>query len=351
MSGIASGLSVRDLPPSIFAAVMATGIVSLAVNGAGLRGLAVALFAVNLALYLVLGGLLAARCARHFDAVWADLHDHAKAPGFFTMVAATCIVGNQFVLLGFSTDAGLWLWFLGLALWMGLSYSVLPWLMEKESKPPLEKGLNGAWLVAVVATQAVCVLGTLVAPALADGGLGLFAALCFWLVGGMLYLWLISLIFYRILFLPLAPGDLTPPYWINMGAMAISTLAGARLVLLADRSALIAELLPFVKGLTLLFWATATWWIPVLLALGAWRHLRRRFPLRYDHGYWAAVFPLGMYTVATRTMIDALGLPLLAPLPAVFVWLALGAWALTFVGLIGYLWVGVAQPASRQEAV
>src|SRR5262249_25949337 len=48
-------------------------------------------------------------------------------------------------------------------------------------------------------------------------------------------------------FLPLPPGDLRPPYWINMGAMAISTLAGARLVDEAGRMRLLGELLPFLK--------------------------------------------------------------------------------------------------------
>jgi len=51
-----------------------------------------------------------------------------------------------------------------------------------------------------------------------------------WLWGGMLYIWMISLIFYRYTFFKFSPGDLQPPYWINMGAMAISTLAGARLI-------------------------------------------------------------------------------------------------------------------------
>jgi len=32
--------------------------------------------------------------------------------------------------------------------------------------------------------------------------------------------------------------------------------------------------------MTLLFWATGTWWIPILLALGAWRHLFQRLALR-----------------------------------------------------------------------
>jgi tellurite resistance protein TehA-like permease len=149
-----------------------------------------------------------------------------------------------------------------------------------------------------------------------------------------LYVWLIALIFHRILFLPLSPGDLTPPYWINMGAMAISTLAGVCLVGEAVRMPLLTELLPFLKGMTLLFWATATWWIPVLLALGAWRHLAKRVPLTYEHGYWAAVFPLGMYTVCTQNLIRVLRLPFLDPIPWVFVWVALGAWALTFAGLL-----------------
>src|SRR4029078_12793520 len=87
----------------------------------------------------------------------------------------------------------------------------------------------------------------------------LFVALAFWLVGSMLYVWLIALIFHRILFLPLSPKDLTPAHWINMGLMAICTRAGAPVVAEAARSPLLTELLPFLKGMTLLFWATATW--------------------------------------------------------------------------------------------
>jgi hypothetical protein len=86
----------------------------------------------------------------------------------------------------------------------------------------------------------------------------LFVALAFWLVGRMLYVWLIALIFHCILFLPLPPRDLTPPYWINMGAMAISTLAGVRLVEEAHRMPLLSAVAPFIKGMTLYFWATTT---------------------------------------------------------------------------------------------
>jgi tellurite resistance protein TehA-like permease len=147
-------------------------------------------------------------------------------------------------------------------------------------------------------------------------------------------LWLIALIFYRIMFRPLTAADLTPPYWINMGAMAISTLAGVALVAAAGRSELLSGLLPFLKGLTLMFWATATWWLPLLLMLGVWRHGIKRFPLTYDHGYWGAVFPLGMYSVCTFRMAREFGLPFLIPLGEAFAWVALLAWSLTGVGLV-----------------
>src|SRR5262249_54490302 len=182
-------------------------------------------------------------------------------------------------------------------------------------------------------------LASLLVPWLAEDtpDAPLFVALAFWLVGSMLYVWLIALIFHRILFLPLSPGELTPPYWINMGAMAISTLAGVRLVANAGQMPLLTELLPFLKGMTLLFWATGTWWIPILVALGAWRHLRKRVPLTYDHGYWAAVFPLGMYTVCTQNLIREFQLPFLGPIEAVFVWVALASWGLTFAGLVWHV--------------
>lgn len=70
-----------------------------------------------------------------------------------------------------------------------------------------------------------------------------------------------------------------------MGAVAITTLAGARLIPAAPESRLIGELSPFLKGFTLFFWAAGTWWIPLLLVLGFRRHLYKRFPLRYDPQY------------------------------------------------------------------
>jgi tellurite resistance protein TehA-like permease len=219
-----------------------------------------------------------------------------------------------------------------------LTYGILTILSVKATKPPLAEGMNGGWLVAVVAAQSVSVLGVqLSAGFVTYEQPVLLFCLVMWLGAGMLYIWIISLIFYRYMFFPLSPADLAPPYWINMGAVAISTLAGTLLVTAAPRSPVLTDLLPFLKGLTLLFWSTATWWIPMLVILGVWRHLYRRFPLRYDPLYWGAVFPLGMYTVCTLRLAQMLDVPVLLIIPRVFIYVALLAWSITMAGLLHYL--------------
>jgi tellurite resistance protein TehA-like permease len=150
----------------------------------------------------------------------------------------------------------------------------------------------------------------------------------------MLYIWLISLIFFRYTFFPMKPDDLAPPYWINMGAMAISTLAGTFLIDRAPLLPVLSQVRPFLEGTTLLFWATATWWIPMLLTLGVWRHGICRYPLRYDPLFWGAVFPLGMYTACTFRMAEVLKLDFLMIIPKVAIYIALAAWALTFIGML-----------------
>ncbi|HMN41063.1 MAG TPA: tellurite resistance/C4-dicarboxylate transporter family protein [Phycisphaerales bacterium] len=340
--------AAADLLPAYFALVMATGIVSLAAWIQGFATLARGMFWLNLAFFVALWGLTALRIVRHWARLRADVSSHSRGVGFFTAVPGACVLGSQALLIeDFATLAWV-LWIGGAALWVLVTYAVFTALTIKAEKPPLTEGLNGGWLVSIVATQSVSVLASQLSTHAGTGHEALlFVALIAWLGGAMLYVWIISLIFYRYTFFPFRPSDLAPPYWINMGAMAISTLAGSMLILSASGSPLIGELLPFVKGTTLLFWATATWWIPMLLILGVWRHIVKRFPLRYDPLYWGAVFPLGMYSVATARMAGAIDLPFLRAVGPTFFYAAMAAWLLTLLGMGHRLVTRSAAPLAR----
>ncbi|MDX9765673.1 MAG: tellurite resistance/C4-dicarboxylate transporter family protein, partial [Chiayiivirga sp.] len=332
--------ATASLSPGYFSMVMATGIMSIAAHLLGVPVLAKALLALNWLLFIVIGALALAHLVWHPRRVRDDLFNHLNAPGFFTFVAACGVLGSQSLLIGGDLRVAATLGTVGLLAWIGFTYTIFTVLTVKQEKPELARGINGGWLLAVVATQSMAVLAALIAPAVGQPlrmELNFFA-LSMWLWGGMLYIWMMSLIFYRYTFFTFSPADLSPPYWINMGAMAISTLAGSLLILNAPHAPFLHSMLPFLKGFTVFYWATGTWWIPMLVVLAIWRHGVRRFPFTYDPMYWGAVFPLGMYAASTHRMIDALQLPFLARLPQAMFAIGMAAWALLFAGQLRALY-------------
>jgi len=339
------------LSPAYFALVMATGILSIALLEQGLGRIAKLLFGLNLVFYAGLAGLTALRLLRHLPRVVADLTSHSRGPGFFTLVAGTCVLGRQFQLLAHEPGVELLLWLSSLGLWLFLIYAFLAAVTVREPKPGLASGLNGGWLLLVVATQSLAVTGARIAAGLGpwkEATLGLTLAL--FLLGGMLYLLIISLIFYRFTFFPLTPQKLAPPYWINMGAVAITSLAGATLLAEAGDWRLIRELAPLLEGLSFLAWAVATWWIPLLVVLLVWRHAYHHFPLAYDPSYWGMVFPLGMYSAASFALSRATGLAFPLPIARATSLVALAAWSVVFAGLLRRAVTGLRRGAGAEAA-
>jgi tellurite resistance protein TehA-like permease len=327
---------VRTLDPGYFALVMATGIVSIDARQHGMPVLSGALFLLNAAAYLVLTLLSGLRLAWAWPEATADFTNPARGAGFLTFTAGSCVLAAQCLLVVRLPAAALTLAAVGAVSWAILIYLLLLVVITGRHKPAFRRSINGNWLVAVVSTQAVAVILILLSG---DDELGLsaqwsFVALCLYLVGAALYLILITLIFYRLLFLPLAASNFTPPYWINMGALAISTLAGSLLVADAQNRPALVALVPFVRGFTLFFWANATWWIPLLAVLEIWRHGPRHVQLRYEIADWDIVFPLGMYTTGTFALAQVLDFPLLRAISGAGVYVSLVAWLIVAAGAL-----------------
>ena len=134
---------------------MATGIVALAAHFEGIAFLPLALTYFNIAICATLCIMNAVRLAISRDRVLCDLSDFERGPGFFTIVAGLAIVGTELVTILHLPGVAFALWIAALALWFCLNYAIFVEATLNEHKPKVEQGINGGWLISVVAAQSV----------------------------------------------------------------------------------------------------------------------------------------------------------------------------------------------------
>jgi len=320
---------IRGLNPAYFAMVMATGIVSQAMLLDGADTLSGLLLGAGIAAYLILAVLYIARFLRFRGEFLADAAEPRRAFGFFTFTAASDVLSSRLAGDGHQLAAAILLG-LGGAGWLLLSYSVPPRLATRNGTQPTLAGANGTWFLCVVGTQSVAVAAASVRTPAPEALAAL--AICCWAIGVVLYLIVAVVVTTALMHYPVRAAELGPPYWVFMGATAISVLAAAQILKL-PAAPLPASVHGAVSGVSIMLWAFGTWLIPMLLVAGVWRHLMQRVPLRYDPGLWSIVFPLGMYGVASRQIGAALHVSWLVTLGRYEAWLALAAWAAVALAL------------------
>lgn len=324
---------LATLFPGYFALVMATGIVSIGASQQEIVWLAKSLYVVAAVAYVVLTVLTVARVVLFGRRLFADLTSHAKGFAFLTIVAATNVVGSASLVVHGWSDLARGLWVVSLFAWAVLVYTALIAVVIRHDKPGLGNGINGSWFLLTVATESIAALGALLLVRW-PGDLVAFVCVAAFLLGITLYLIVMTMVFLRWTFQPLEPTEADPPAWIAAGAVAITVLAGSNLLGATEASARIERLAPVIEGFVTLAWATSTFWFPLMIAIGVWRHVVRRMPLRYHPSYWALVFPLGMYGASTYRMIGVIGPERLDWIPTATLGVALVAWTATFVGLV-----------------
>ena len=316
---------IQSLSPGYFPFVMATSIISTGMFLQGPSWLSRVLLVIASAGLAVLVVAMVLQLVLFRPGVAAGFRDPGRVFGFFAIAACMDVVGVRLAAAGHPLATAI-LAGVAAAVWLVLTYGV-PASLVARSRDSVLGDVNGTWLLWVVGTQSLSLVASTLVPAWpSQTGLLAPIAVGLWSIGLVLYLLLVSLILQRWLTVPVTPQTLGPPYWILMGATAIIALAGARILGLPAALAVVKATAGFVEGFSFALWAFGTWWIPLLVVLGTWRHVRHRWPLTYEPALWSVVFPLGMYSVATAAFGKAARLAFMEPLSRFMLWVAVAAW-------------------------
>jgi tellurite resistance protein TehA-like permease len=325
---VASGsFTGSDLPPDAFAVVMATGIVAIAGYDHGYWRLGTALSVLAVVTFGALAVILLRRVATGPPRIMALARDPGVPLRMFAFVAACAVLGVRF------NDHLAAVWLLGglaLVAWLGL---VPLALVAAGSRPGVElrEQARGGWLLPSVATAGLAITAADLAIHQRCAALVVLATVA-WILGMVVYLAVTGLIIWRVVANPLQPDEVTPDSWILMGALAITALAGDRILTAARTLRAPAGLADWTAPVTHGAWVLASLWIPVLLYAQLWRADQVAGSLRYQSAWWAAVFPLGMYATTCAATATELHIRSLRTVSLVFFWIACTVWALVATG-------------------
>jgi tellurite resistance protein TehA-like permease len=350
------GAAIETLDPAYFGFVMSTGIVSIAFRELGIDAVALPLAVFNVGCYGLLVGLFATRTALFPGRVAADLRDRQRHWGTLTFVVATNTVGMQLLAFFDAVRVGAVLWVATSVVTPLLLYYLFGTEIVGARKQAVSERVDGAFLLVIVCMQSLAILGGLLSMELAGYTSALvLVSMSYFGAGYVLYFVVVTVVTYRLLDGTVRPAEWTGPYWITMGAAAITTLAGATLGPRLESIPAWEPYAPVILGVTFLAWAIASWWIPLLLAVDVWKFLtgdiegrpplwilavpwaRLGFGRRlhvYDSSAWGRVFPMGMYTACTLNLAGLQTFRLLSVVPRYWGWFALAVWALTFLGMV-----------------
>lgn len=290
---------------------MATGIVALALRLDGLSGVSWVLAGIAAVVYVVL-------VVAHLVGRAGRPRSRGEAVGWFAFVAATEVLAS----LSRWHHVSLVLWAIGAAAWLPVVVLVLA------ARPAPDDRVNGSWLLAAVATDSLAVAGAPLARQ-AGSGVGVALAAAAWLLALSVYGVLTAGILRRTAQREIGRADLDGDHWVAMGALAISTLAGSRVLAAMGVLGWTPGVRDIARVLAIAVWIGALAWLPALVAAEAWR-LRR--PPLYTAARWSTVFPLGMLAVASQALASAAGIAAARPVFHAFAAIGAAAWAATAVG-------------------
>lgn len=337
---------IKTFAPGWFAAVMGTAVIVIAlfVFQSAIpfaKALEYFFLLTAIVLFLVLIVPWTLRWFLHPADVRHDLNHPVSAAFFPTMPISLLVIAIALEKAGssFLEENTLWgilqaLWIIGASGILIFALSILNTFFHK-SEVQWEMSTLG-WLIPPVSTLLVPVLGVSLSAHFHGTTLGaanLIASLIFTGFGSLLFILVMAMVFIRYIFHPLPPAHLAPTLWVGIAPTSILTILALRiskpLVLFFQAPVEIDQMLTFLsKPIGVMLWGFALFWF--LLALVVTLGVHQKSPLPFALSWWAFVFPVGAFVVATGVLYQAIPL-------AFFQWIGVSVLALLLI-----LWAVVA---------
>jgi tellurite resistance protein TehA-like permease len=321
-------LSQIEPSPDVFAAVMATGILSIAARNHDYEWISDALSVLATVSLVVLVAVVAGAAARRRGIAFWDTGDPDVTLRLFTFVAACAVLDNRLtahpVVVRLLAAIALSSWLVLLVL-TARNMAARSWTALRDRS-------RGAWELGSVGTSGLAIV-TAQAARYTGNPRWLLVAVPIWVLAIGIYGLMTWLLLRRVISERTDREGFEPDTWILMGAMAIATLAGYTIHRVAPE-----WLAGGVRMITIMTWVVATLWIPPLIYFVLRRINQQPGVLRFAGVWWAVVFPLGMYSVATDASAAELGEASMRTVSLVFFWNALTAWLIVVIAGLLRAW-------------
>jgi C4-dicarboxylate transporter/malic acid transport protein len=350
---------VRQFTPNWFTVTMGTGVLALALDQfvsaiPDLYGIALALWAFNIALFTLFSVLYGARWIFFFNDA-RRIFAHSVASMFFGAIPMGLVtIINGFLVFGIPLWGHVALTIAYVLWWIDVAMSVacgllIPFFMFTRQEHSMEK-MTAVWLLPIVAAEVAAASGGLLVPHLpvAEGYGVLLLSYVLWALSVPLAMSVLVILVLRLVLHKLPERDLAASGWLALGPIGTGALGLLLLGADAPRVFAAAGLSSVgdaafgigVVGGTML-WGYGAWWL-LLAILKTISYALDGMP--FNLGWWGFTFPLGVYSLATLALahtthfafFSVVGAALVTCLAALWVMVAArtahGAWH-------GYLFV------------
>ncbi|MGC7872498.1 C4-dicarboxylate ABC transporter [Desulfosporosinus sp. SYSU MS00001] len=335
--------SIKHLAPSWFAVIMGTGglanILFQWQNAFPVGNLLGILFAIVAdLLYFVVLVPWVIRWLCFFDYAYRDLNHLHTGNFFVTMPVATTILGTNIYLIWSHYLNQSIVYHLILGLWIismiGVSFFTFysTFLIIRLKETPSPDVINFSWIMAPIANMAVLLIGNPVLeltikirPTWSLSFLIINTAL--FGIGFFLFIFISAIVFVRLAHHPLPPADKIPSFGIFISAIGLAVSAIIDITKNAHSLGLLAST-DFSNLISVAVWGFGIWIVGIIVMISIYQIKNGGIP--FTMGWWAFIFPLASYTIASQKVARIFISPLTVGYSEFLTILLILLWVYTF---------------------